>query len=225
MFVHSSWLSVATIQAKPQLHGSRPQSSGELLASSWHFIPLNTVFIVPLSSELNIYDLLKWRSVKVKNKMKCHSCIPMPEINSPQKNTPMRSRLCYVHFRGILKHLVLQGGMNLVIYLFWFTHRAINPGHILRLPKYLILAGLGACALWCSGSMGASSCWILPHFWTSSLWSLLLSLYSNFISLSPFSPLFLPVSPPHTHTLIYTPVSIYQICLCICQNTWKGLKL
>lgn len=59
MFVHSSWLSVATIQAKLQLRGSRPQSSGELLTSSWHFIPLNTVFIVPLSSELNIYDLLK----------------------------------------------------------------------------------------------------------------------------------------------------------------------
>ena len=164
---------------------------------------------LPLSSELNIYDLLKWRSVKVKNKMKCHSCIPMPEINSPQKNTPMRSRLCYVHFRGILKHLVLQGGMNLVIYLFWFTHRAINPGHILRLPKYLILAGLGACALWCSGSMGASSCWILPHFWTSSLWSLLLSLYSNFISLSPFFPPFSAcLLPPHTHTYIHTCLNL-----------------
>lgn len=148
-------------------------------------------------------------------KVGCRSCSPMPKINLPQYSREALSLLC--SFQGSPASYTMGSEvlLNIRIYLFQFIHRTFNPDHVLRLPENLKLAVLGATtALWYSGSMAAASCWAPPYL-SSSLSEALC--WRNFIGLSPFSPISLPVSFPYIHTYL----SIRCICVFV-RTSEKG---
>lgn len=82
-----------------------------------------------------------WNLWPIEMKVEFQSCIPVPEIDSLQSKTTW-SALFVLFISGVShkKYLGCQVLLNLGIH----THRAINPGHALRLPEDLTWAMLGA---------------------------------------------------------------------------------